>query len=408
MYWDTRRSRTARSLEDRVMANYSLSFWLIGGVLILAAGTTAHATEAVAPAPATAAQAAPEQSPWDLLKTAQALASGEGVTKDTATARAIFEKLMESDNIQAASAAALSLARLAAGDLKDLDLVTRALDRGIALGNPWALIMRAQALGQGSTKEQKEAIALYLRAKEVGQDNPDVLKTVDYAVGQLYLTPGLLSSKRALEYHQRAAELGNAWSLMAIGSIYEKGTGTKPNWVKSRESYQKAYDSGVPEVMGAAAVALARLYSQPDRSSPKRAVEYLRIGQQNGNAWATMMLAERHLSGLGVKKNTATARQLYTDLKGGADEAVATAAAFQLGRLYSTARPRNLKLAEQNFAFAATRGDPWAAYSLAQLYIRDMPSKANRQKARELLRTVVKSDDPKARSAASALLKKVR
>ena len=388
------------------MANDYLSLCLIGGLLTLAAGTAAHATETVAPA--TAVQVAPQQSPWDQLKTAQALVSGEGVTKDTAKARAILEQLMESDNKSAAAAASLSLAKLAAGDLNDPDLVTRALDRGIALGNPWALIMRAQALGKGSTKEQNEAIALYLRAKEVGQSNPDVQKTVDYAVGQLYLTPGLLSSKRALEYHQRAAELGNAWSLISIGGVYERGTGTKRNWVKSREAYQKAYESGVPEVTGAAAVALARLYSQPGHRSPKRAVEYLRVGQQGGNPWATMALADSHLKGLGVKKSTTTARQLYTDLKGGTDEAVATAAAFQLGLLYSTARPRNLKLAEQNFSYAATRGDPWAAYSLAQLYIRDLPSKANRRKARELLRTVVKSDAPKARSAATALLKKIR
>ena len=390
------------------MANYSISFWLISGMLTLAPGTAGYATETVAPAPSTAVQAVTQQSPWDLLKTAQALASGEGVTKDTAKARAILEQLMESDNKQAASAAALSLAKLAAGDINDPELVTRALDRAIALGNPWALIMRAQALGKGSTQEQKEAVALYLRAKEVGQSNPDVEKTVDYALGQLYLTPGLLSSKRALEYHQRAAELGNAWSLMAIGGVYERGTGTKRNWAKSRDSYQKAYDSGIPDVKGAAAVALARLYSQPGHNSPKRAVEYLRVGQQSGNPWATMMLADHHLRGIGVKKSTATARQLYSDLKAGTDESVATAAAFQLGRLYSTARPRNLKLAEQNFDFAATRGDLWAAYSLAQLYIRDMPNRANRQKARELLRTVAKSDDPKVRSAAKALLRKVR
>jgi FimV-like protein len=37
-----------------------------------------------------------------------------------------------------------------------------------------------------------------------------------------------------------------------------------------------------------------------------------------------------------------------------------------------------------------------------------MPNRANRQKARELLRTVAKSDDPKVRSAAKALLRKVR
>ena len=37
-------------------------------------------------------------------------------------------------------------------------------------------------------------------------------------------------------------------------------------------------------------------------------MEYLRVGQQKGNPWATMLLADRHLKGLGVKKSTATAR----------------------------------------------------------------------------------------------------
>ncbi|WP_146256071.1 tetratricopeptide repeat protein [Aestuariivirga litoralis] len=400
------------------MARYSMSCVLLGGLLAGTLGGMAHATETAAPAPTAAQQAAPApapatpaapaQSPWDLLKAGQALASGEGVAKDTAKARAIFEQLMEQDNKQLAAAAAYNLAKLAAGDLKDPDLSTRALERGIALDDPWAMIMRAQALAKGTAKDQAKAAELYLRAKEVGQKNPDVQKAADYALGQLYLTPGLLSAKKALAYHQSAADLGNAWSLMAIGGIYEKGTGTKANWTKSRDAYLKAYDSGVAEVKGAAALALARLYSQPGHSAPKRAVEYLLVGQQSGNVWATMMLADRYLKGLGVKKSTATARRLYTELKAGSDPGASGAAAFQLGRLYSTVKPRNLKLAEENFKFGAARGDVWSSFFLAQLYINDMRSKANRRKARELLQGVAKSDDPQARKAATALLKKVR
>lgn len=394
------------------MAKCVPSCWLIGGWLMLAAGGMAQATETAAPAaPAPAASEQPAApaaaSPWDLLKEGKALAAGEGVAKDTPKARAIFEKLMESDNKQAAAAAALALARLAEDDLKDPALAISALERGIALGDPWSMIRRAQGLAKGGAKDQKQAVDLYLRAKETGA-NPDVQKTADYALGQLYLTPGLLSAKRALEYHQGAASLGNAWSLIAIGGVYENGTGTKRSWVKARDAYLKAYDAGVPEVRGAAAVALARLYSQPGNSSPKRALDYLLEGQKSGNVWATMMLAERYLSGSGVKKSTATARRLYTEIKDGSDPVAARSAAFQLGRLYDTARPRNIKLAEQNFAWAAERGDVWGAYFLAQLYINDMRSKANRRKARELLRTVASSDDPQARRAATALLKKVR
>lgn len=352
-------------------------------------------------------QTSQQPSVWDELAKGKALAAGEGVAKDTAKARQIFERLMTSDDAAAAGAAAYALASLAKDDLKDPALATRALERGIALGEPWSMVTRAQALAAGSPKEQKQAVDLYLRAVAASQDR-EVQSTAFYGLGQLYLTPALLSGKLALDYYRRAAELGNDWSLIAIGGIYENGTGTKKNWTSARDAYQKALDAKDPEVKGYAAYALARLYSQPAHNAPKRVFDYLKTAEASGIAWANMMLADRYLNGIGVKKNADAAIRIYTEVRSGTDEGASKAAAFQLGKLYSSGRTRNLKLAEENFSFAAGLGDVWSAYFLAQLYLKDMPGKANRRKARDLLNTVAASDDATARSSAKALLKTIR
>lgn len=352
-------------------------------------------------------QTSQQPSAWDELAKGKALATGEGVAKDTAKARQIYEGLMTSDDTAAAGAAAYALARLAHDDLNDPALAARALKRGIALGDPWSMMMQAQALSAGSPKEQKQAVDLYLRAVAASQDR-EVQSTAAYGLGQLYLTPTLLSGKLALDYHQRAAELGNDWSLIAIGGVYENGTGTTKNWSKARDAYQKALDAKDPEARGFAAYALARLYSQPAHNAPKRAFDYLKIAETSGIAWANMMLADRYLNGIGVKKNSDAAIRIYTVVRSGNDEGASKAAAFQLGKLYSSGGKRNLKLAEENYSYAAGLGDVWSAYFLAQLYLKDMPGKANRRKARDLLKTVAASDDPTARTSAKALLKTIR
>ncbi len=354
------------------------------------------------------AQTAPAATPsvWDLLKAGEAAASGNGVAKDPDKARKIFEGLMQSDDNKAAAAAAFDLAKLAKADLHDEALATQALERCTALGDPYCMMMRAQDLAKGKAQDQQRAIALYQQV--IDTNGPDVKKEAYYELGQLYLTPPLLSAKLAILNHQKAADLGNLWSLFAIGGIYDKGTGTKPDWKKAVDFYQRAFDKGGTDVKGATAYALAQLYLKPAHSDPKRAVGYLMTGQQNGNVWSTLQLADCYLKGLGVKKSTATGLRMYNDLRNGKDPAAAKAAAFQLGRYYSGPPRRDLKLAENNFAFGVAQGDVWSAYFLAQLYIRDMPSKANRRKARDLLQTVSKSDDPNARSAAAALLKTIR
>jgi len=356
---------------------------------------------------AASSQASQQPSVWDQLKTGKALAAGDGVAKNTAKARQIFEGLMASDDKAAAGAASLALARLAQDDLKDPALAARALERGIALGDPWCMITRAQTLATGSAKEQKQAADLYLRAAAGSQD-AEVRKAAYSALGQLYLTPALLSGKLALDYRQRAADLGDGWSLMAIGGIYQNGTGTPKSWSRARDAYQKALAVEDPQVKGAAAYALARLYALPAHSAPKRAFDYLQTGQQNGNVWASLMLADAYLNGKGVKKSSDTAIRIYTELRDGSDAAASKAAAFQLGKLYASGRLRNLKLAEENYSHAADLGDVWSAYFLAQLYLTDMPGKANRRKARDLLNSVASSDDPTARSSAAALLKTIR
>ena len=153
---------------------------------------------------------------------------------------------------------------------------------------------------------------------------------------------------------------------------------------------------------------MAQLYLRKPHISTRRAAEYLEIGRRNGDVWSAFMLAGLYRQGRGVVKSTATARRLYMEVKTGADVSASKAAAFELGRIYMTGPPRNLKLAKANFAFAAERRDIWSAYFLAEIYARERPTKTNRRKARELLLMVSKSKDPEARAAAAMLMKRIR
>ena len=375
-------------------------------IMLLALGTAAHAIETT-PLPPLPQQAAPQQTPWDIFKSAQGIASGNGVGKDVVKARQLFEQVMASADKAAAGAAAVSLARLAAVELKDPGLAARSLERGIEIGDAAAMIVRAQDLGKGPLRDRKRAVELYRRAIDA-TDKPELQRAAYFALGQLHEERPLLLARLAIMYHAKSAALGNAWSLFAIARIYDKGTGTRRNWAKARDYYDRTLAAGGPAEKRAAAFALAQLYLRKPHISSRRAAEYLEIGRRNGDVWSSFMLAGLYREGRGVAKSTATARRLYTEVKNGRDVSASKAAAFELGRIYMTGPPRNLRLAKANFAFAAARRDVWSAYFLAEIYAREKPTKTNRRKARDLLLMVSKSKDPEARTAAATLLKRIR
>lgn len=389
------------------MRKHSMVARLSACLFILAAASGfAHAAEITPPPPPVPQQPAVKPTSWDLFKSGQALAAGNGVPKDTARARQIFEQVLASGDKAAAGAAAVALARLATDELKDPDLATRSLERGIELGDPSAMVIRAQSLARGTLQDRKRAIELYLSAIAATKDN-ELKASAYFALGQLHLEKPLLSAKIAVHYHMLSAGLGNAWSLFAIAGIYDKGIGLKRDWRKAHAFYDKALAEGDMAEKRAAAFALAQLHLAAHHRSPKRAAEYLEIGRKNGDVWSAFVLAGLYREGSGVRKSPATARRLYVEVRDGPNKAAARAAAFQLGRLYSTGPSRNLQLAKENFAFAAARKDVWSAYFLAELYMRGKPTQANRRKARELLLMVRKSKDPEARAAAAVLLKRV-
>lgn len=389
------------------MRMQSLAARVCGCLFSFALASSLAQAEDAKSSPAATQQAPAQPSAWDLFTSATAFATGNGVTKDTAKAQQIFEQVMASNDKAAAGAAAVALARLAATDLKNPDLAARALERGIEMGDPSAMVARAQSLGGGKLKDRKRAVELYLRAIAASKDD-GLKKSAYFALGQIHLERPLLSARLALRYHTLSADLGNTWSLFAIGGIYDKGIGLKRDWRKAHAYYEKALAEGGSAEKRAAAFALAQLHLRKPHRSASRAAHYLEIGHRNGDAWSSFALAELYRKGSGVKKSSATARRLYTEVRQGPNAAAAKAAAFQLGRLYSAGPSRNLSQARENFAFAAQRRDVWSAYFLAELYLKEKPSKANRRKARELLLMVRKSDDREARIAAASLLKRIQ
>nr|WP_275897254.1 tetratricopeptide repeat protein [Helicobacter suis] len=49
---------------------------------------------------------------------------------------------------------------------------------------------------------------------------------------------------KAIEYYQKAADMGNAFACNNLGVMYENGTGVKRNKAIARQYYQKACNMG--------------------------------------------------------------------------------------------------------------------------------------------------------------------
>ncbi|WP_162984147.1 tetratricopeptide repeat protein, partial [Helicobacter felis] len=54
--------------------------------------------------------------------------------------------------------------------------------------------------------------------------------------------------QKAIEYYQKAADMGHAVAFLALGVLYENGQGVAQDYDKARRYFQKAVEIGDEEV----------------------------------------------------------------------------------------------------------------------------------------------------------------
>jgi TPR repeat protein len=113
---------------------------------------------------------------------------------------------------------------------------------------------------------------------------------------------------RALQYYQRAAELGSVIAMDNVGTFYGMGRGTPVDKVRAMAWYRRAAVHGyVPAMNNLGVLYSAKFQGKPDYC---QALEWFKKAAQGGNAVGMWHLGQAYQQGLCPKaRNAKLARQ---------------------------------------------------------------------------------------------------
>lgn len=174
-------------------------------------------------------------------------------------------------------------------------------------GNVGALCDYGVYLMNGEGVEKDEAAAIECWQKAAEQDYAPAL----YKLGVCCLQGicGLSKDeKKAADYFTRAAELGDADSMLNLSVFYSNGIGVKADPKKSGEYLEMAAAEGQPT---ACCVIGAALTGQPDPKEWERGAKLLEQAAENGNTEAQFFYGMCREKGRGVEQDLAEAAGWY-------------------------------------------------------------------------------------------------
>ena len=119
-------------------------------------------------------------------------------------------------------------------------------------------------------------------------------------------------ASEAFQFYQQAAEKGNISSTYQMGECYYYGRGVGKDFKKAIEWYEKAAEIG----SGSACIDLAYIYLEGENGvavDNKKAVKWLKKGIDNGNIRCKAMLGGCYMKGIGVGIDKNKACQLSQD-----------------------------------------------------------------------------------------------
>lgn len=282
----------------------------------------------------------------------------------------------------AASGSADALAALARGIILDQSLAEyadpRALDelseRFAEKGDPWGIFLLAYCrLGSAVTEEEGlEAFYLLERASET--DDPEVQSLALNDLGIMF-SNGIIvqmDAEKAIEAYEKAAALGNPYSMGNLAEGYAYGTLFPQDDDAALAWYEKVLqtgDEGAREwVLELVNEAGGRYLSPSDGTErdDEKARAYYELAAKYGDADALFLMGVMYNQGWGVERNMAAAAEYY--LK--ALEAGNNDAAYNLAVTYSYGEDgveRDLEKGLSFFCRAAEMGNTDAPDAISSI-----------------------------------------
>jgi TPR repeat protein len=316
--------------------------------------------------------------PWSMISLSQVLVSGDSATADPVRAQDLLNKAIDGGG-DAATWAWVRLGDLyrSSGTLHDGSKAMEAYQKAFGLKNTDAMVSLARMLatGDGVKVDFKQAKGLLETAIAAGAQ-----KEGWAALGDLYRDADATKrdAAKAIAAYQKAADLGDAWSMISLGGLLATGDGAPADAKRAAALFESATATG-GDVARVAWMNLGELY----KADPAKAAIAYGKAADLGDAAAMLRLGSMYVSGEGVTADNAAARALF-------DKAIAAGAAKDgwaaLGTLYRASDPAKAADAYQK---AADLGDGWSMVGLGRMLASGDGVPANLQRAESLYEAAV-------------------
>ncbi len=171
---------------------------------------------------------------------------------------------------------------------------------------------------------------------------------------------------KALEWYQKAAELGNTVAMYTLGYMYEHGLGVEQDYAKAMEWYQKAADGGDVHAKNHISI----LYQEGLEQKDAVLLEYYKKASGLDYVDAAYQLGNMYFTGQGVEQDYGKALKLY---RNAAELGRNTNAMTRIGYMYGEGQgvKQDYEKAIEWFQKAADMGNTAAMVNIGAIYERD-------------------------------------
>ena len=233
--------------------------------------------------------------------------------EDYATAKENYEKVLESEKVS-------DLARLALGQLyqrgngvdvdyaKAKEYYEAAVANGCVEANNGLGDLYQQ--GYGVEQDGAKAIEYFTLAME-GAEKEWIIYAYS-SLGTMYRGeyPNVEQDyAKAMEWYEKAYELGDGVAMSNIGALYRDGKGVEQDSAKAMECFEKAIEAGDSNAFNY--IGVMYYDGKGVEQDYAKGVEWFEKGIEQGNATSMSNIANAYKNGNGVEQDYAKAKELF-------------------------------------------------------------------------------------------------